>query len=347
MPVTLSASLAPAQSAVVAFFRWWGDGLRDMLPGRTTDRDIMQPGLRIFPTSDQVEIEHVARQAGTRWVHDGPLETLDEASWQQIAAFTETGPVQLVLPTDWVYRHAFPLPAAGRAHLETAVRYRLQADLPFPLADYDWGWRAAQRANGFDILTAFAHRDAVENIAALFADHGLMPPSIGIFEDERWLALSEPVALGPDTRQKAWRHAALAVLGAPLVATLLTIAGAEAIAYANDQSAAKLQDKVRAHGAKLAAARAEDRYRARLAPIAQRPPVSQVIAPIASELPEGHWLADIGNPEKDVLTMRIRTADPEVLQAAIEVLRGPVEWQPAGTEEDDQGVIASFSGNSP
>jgi hypothetical protein len=304
--------------AVAEAWRWWTGELAAMAPERFRPDRGKRPSADIRLGRDAVEIEVVSDGVGQRYADPQPLEALDADGWTELGALIAGCRTRIVLEPPDVYIAHLTLPAAARRRLKSAVGLQLSQISPLDPSRLRWAMAVTDgNSDRIVVQVAMTRSDRVENLRALFAEHGIDPPPICAATAEATLELApgNPRAAAAAGRagRREWAIAALLLASIPLTTTL-----AATVLEASTKSRIETIAKRAAPRLKAEAGlRRSEGLRRGLQPLFTRPGVSATVEELAARLPLTDHVKSVTQAADRSVELVVETADAEAVEAAL------------------------------
>ncbi|SIO20597.1 hypothetical protein SAMN02745824_3347 [Parasphingorhabdus marina DSM 22363] len=277
-----------------AFWHWWSDELRELLPASLKNQPTERDRFDIFAGDEETVIEYVHNGAGEKMVEAKRLESLEQDSWDQIVALADQYPPRLFLQGRDYLAIPVKLPKASFADIRSALQLQLANLVPLKPEYVDWDFAALERDDKHVFVSLIVAKSArLDEIETLFAEKSLMPPTFCVEHQGRIAVLRRPLLLSSKPADQNKKAFALAAAGLLACTPLVTWAGAEILLSREETRIAELESVLEPRLAQEKQILAEEMVRRAAAPLLKMPSASNRLEALAANLPDTDWTSSV------------------------------------------------------
>lgn len=244
----------------------------------------------IYLGNDETALEIVENGEARRMSENRAFEQLEQDNWDQIAEFSQTHSLRLFLDAGDFLEIPVSLPKASASQMRSALTLQLPTLVPIIPDQLGWNFTEIGRnEKSIELSLIIARSSRLDELEALFAVHGLMPPTFCVNVADQNVDLRKPLELSSKPMSNKNMLTAIAVIAMLAMIPISTIGGAEMLASLNEERAARLEKDL---GSKLAIEReaaAQEKIRRAAAPLFNIPSASNRLEALAESLPDSDW----------------------------------------------------------
>lgn len=270
------------------FWDWWTDELHGLLPeklrGEPTERDRFD----IFLGSGETTIEFVHHGDGESMLEARAIGELPVDGWEQISEFAQKQKQRLFLDDTDFLKIPVQLPRASAPQIDAALQLQLPSLVPMELDMLDWGYVELERGDtNIELALVIAKSARLDELEALFAEQGLMPPAFCANIEGKVTYLRKPLEISSRSFEKS--KFAMAALVMIAMIPFITIAGANLMTSTEVANIKRLEGVLASRQVQEKRVLKEETVRRAAAPLLNMASASNRLEGLAQYLPATSW----------------------------------------------------------